>query len=251
MKHIGLVAACVGAMGAERVSLSYSHNDDGSCPQMGHVVEAAYARDGEVLDVDAFVRTAPAGTDCTREGLSYGLNVERSFPVGGGWDAVATFGASRQSTSATYALEGWDGAAHLVPQASLPAGAAETLVAAFGVSREVGGFDLTVGLNVVPVDFVGESRRAVVAGVEREVLGISLGADALATEEFATWGFTARWQMELGERLGVVAAYRFDGGLGDLASGVPPTQEWVGQVWSEPSARDWASSFSLGVSVEL
>ncbi len=246
------------AFAAETLSLSYGLAADGSCPEAGHRVSAEYRRDeAGGLGVEAYVRGAPSGTDCTVESLSYDLAVERRFDLGvGGWRAAAVFGAARTSTSAVYELAGWDGPAHLAPTASLPAGAAETLTASLGVARAFGPVEIGAGVNVVPNDWAGpdgpESRRSLALQAAWDApFGVEIEAEADATEEYAVWGATARWRRDVGDRFGIVAAYRLRGGLGDLHNPAPARRTFVGQRWTAPRAGGRTSSVEVGLEWRL
>ena len=261
MLHVALILLAVllapSAFGAEAISLSYGVNADGGCPKAGHEVAAEYRREGEFLDLAAYVRAAPSGTDCTVETLSYDLSVARRFDLGlGDWRAVAEFGASRVSTAALYQLADWDGPAHLAPTASLPAGAAEAQTASLGVERGLGAWTLGLGVNVVPIDWAGadgpKPRRSLGLRAAWEgPWGVTASGRLDTDGRHALYDAALRWRRDVGDRFGFSAALRHYGGLNDLFNPAPPEQSFIGQRFIAPSARDSVTTFELGLSWDL
>ena len=254
---LGILGCSAAATADELLSLSYGVTDDGSCPETGHQVAAEYLRGGGPLDIRAYVRSAPSGTDCTTDALSYDLGIRREFDLGiGDWRATAEFGASRMSTSAVYELAEWSGDAHLIPAASLPAGAAETLTASLGILRSFSGVDVGLSVNVVPIDWAGDSgpkaKRSL--GLYADWEGpFGFGVEGRLDTAFSHSIYEAaiRWRRDFGEKLGMSAAYRYYGGLNDLWNPAPAEQTFVGQRFVGPSSRDWQTMFELGVSWQL
>ena len=120
-------------------------------------LSGTYARTGGDFEAFANVTVAPFGGDCRQDAVSYNLEFEHSF---GNW--LAKFGADSRAVSGVYHQLGADGAKlskvpddlQPIPRV-LPAGVADTITAILGRSFGVGGAELDVGVNIVPVDFAG------------------------------------------------------------------------------------------------
>ena len=174
-----LTAALTMATGAiaagqttEQLYGSFSYVDDGGCDTVIPTMELGYSRSSENLRVGASVRTAASGGNCEVESVSYNLEVSKDFPLGWkGCGANAKFVADKRSASAPYALASGtvdpvviksiktrdDGKPEHVTR--FPAGAAETVVAAIGVSCDMGFANVEVGYNLVPVDWAVDPEK--------------------------------------------------------------------------------------------
>ncbi len=157
---------------------------------------------------------------------------ERRFDLGvGGWRAAAVFGARAdvdvgRLRTRRLGRPGASGADRLAAGPARP----RTLTASLGVARAFGPVEIGAGVNVVPNDWAGAGRPGVPAlagapgGLGRAVRrrdrgrsGRHRGIRRLGRDRAAGGGI-------VGDRFGIVAAYRLRGGLGDLhnpAAGTP------------------------------
>ena len=246
------------------LTFSYLNTDDGSCEEIIPDVSGEFNYDDSDLIVYGRVRTGASGGDCTQESLSYTVDAEYHFELDHGWSAITKFSADKRSSSAGYAeLEAGedspirtraDGGAFL--PITLPAGAAETVGAYLGVSRNfaVGGGNLQIDLagNVAPVDWAdAEDSRAVHIALsldDIEVLGGAVEIDyAIDVGEDSYGDARISWTRGL-LNLGVQYAF----GLNAVDNGAPPKQEILGRWYGQPSApQDTSLTTSIGVRIEL
>lgn len=211
----------------QSVSFLLSHTDNGGCAVPANVATGTFDRSGGDFEAHASVNVAPTGGDCTVRGVAYGIELESEF--NDRW--IAKFVADRRDVAAPYALA--DSMGNVVTRDSdgmalfpthLPAGAAETVVAALGVSFDVGSGEIDLGANIVPVDWAdGTKGNTLHIGVSQEVgdfafaLNADVGADSFGdlrlnwTRGFATCEVT----------------YAF--GLNAVDNGAPP-MAYVGEA---------------------
>ena len=156
-----IVATSAGAQ--ERIGFGYSHLSDGNCGVAQRTMTGDYGLTSETLVLRGSVRTEPAGGDCRLGMFSYDVRIARHFRVAAGFDATVEFAAAEQSTAAPYVLaddrgqtllRADGGALHAV---HLPAGSAQTLTAAVGVSRRMGPARLGVFVNLAPIDWANDA----------------------------------------------------------------------------------------------
>ena len=231
-------AACAAVLLAPLIAMSPARAEEslsaalglesGACFDAGAVhstrsVSAEYRRAVERSSGHAYVRHAPAGLDCTQDGLTVDLGAERRW--GDEFYAVAQFAADQVAVVGSYSLEG-EGAVWRYLVDGTP-----TYAAALGVGREWGSFSAEIGANAVPTDWVdGEShgvRFTLAWGPE--LFGGDLLLEAV-TEAGRRNSGLARWTRSFGEGpLGLVIAYRYEGGLDELASPFAETLDggWV------------------------
>ena len=153
-----VLATVHGADAQERIAIGWSALQDGNCPIQQRVVTGEYGRTSDAMLVRGFVRTSPAGGDCRLDAFSYDVRVARDFSAGP-VDATVEFSASETSTGAPYVLANEDrrvltrGDGGALFGSTLPAGSAQTIVAAVGVSRQMGVLRLGAGVNLAPIDW--------------------------------------------------------------------------------------------------
>ena len=157
---LALTATTAGAQ--ERIGFGYSHLSDGNCEAAQRMMLGDYSRTSETLVLRGRVRTEPAGGDCRLDSFAYDVRIARHFQVGD-VDATVEFSAAEQSTAAPYVLAGADGQVLAradggpVYAAHLPAGSAQTIVAAVGISKLFGPTRVGALLNLAPIDWARHS----------------------------------------------------------------------------------------------
>ena len=223
------------AQSSERVGFGYSLASDGGCPETRHSLMAGYDLEWEALEVRGKVRSRPSGGDCRRDSISYSISAARFFPTGAGFDAEVKFLASRTAASAPYNLS--DGSRVLLRPdggalftANIPAGTADTVVGALGVSRKFGRLGrFGAGWNLVPVDWAGHEPGRTVHlshGFEWEGVyadsTIDLGADRWGT---VSVGYRRNLDQD---RLDVGVGVSWRWGLAAVDSGAPAIQRIAG-----------------------
>lgn len=216
----------------ERVGIGYTMVDDGSCSQAGNTLTAEYDRESDSVDVRGMVRVAPSGGDCRQEQVSYDVGVTL-YPVQSSVvDVALELGVNEQSASAPYALADMYGSILLrgdggaLFATNLPAGSARTIIAAVGLSREVGPVRITGGFNLVPVDWaMYESGHSVRLGAGYDIGGFNAdaSADFGAYANFGEVSAGYRHALE-GSRfdVGIGLVYRW--GIGAIDNGAPLMQ---------------------------
>ena len=156
---VALLALPAPGAAQERIGFGYSHLQDGNCGIAQRTMVGDYSRTSDTLALRGRVRTEPAGGDCRADSFAYDVRIARHFRVGGGVDATVEFAAAEQSTAAPYILADEAGAILLrgdggaLYGAHLPAGSAQTIVAAVGVSVPVSGMRLGAFVNLAPIDW--------------------------------------------------------------------------------------------------
>ena len=247
----------------ERMGFAWTHLNDGGCDVAANTLTGSYTREAAVYDVYGMVRTGPSGGDCRRNASAFTIAVERRYAIGGGFSAVAKFGADRRSTAAAYALVDSAGEVLARPDGmasdpvTLPAGSMETVGGYLGVTTpEFAGLRLTGAFNVVPVDWVKdgmvESGYAGHVAAAYEVgSGFDLSAQAdFALADFAHWygGTRASWRPNVPGRLGLEVSADYSFGLTAVDGGEPMEQTFAGlPVVLQGAPRDTAFSVSIGV----
>lgn len=238
----------------ESLTVYLSHVDDGGCSDAAVVAEAEYSRTGGPLEATASVRTAPSGGDCRRDATAYRFDVERAFALGGsGWDAIAKFVAAEHAVAAPYGLV--DEAGALIARADggplfatlLPAGTAQTVIAAIGVSRSTPIGEIDFALNLVPVDWaVHEDGRTLHLGWTQRAGAFAFGLGVDVGEE--TFGdFRVTWS-----RGNAQCKFEHAWGLGTIDAGVPAVQTVAGAPFAlQGDPRDWRRSIGCGLSFAL
>ena len=142
----------------ERIGFGYSHLRDGNCDVAQRTMVGDYSRASDALVLRGRVRTEPAGGDCRLDAFGYDVRIARYFQLGP-VDATVEFAASEQTTAAPYVLTDDAGAVLLRSDgnalygANLPAGSSQTVVAAVGASKSIGGMRLAVLVNLAPIDW--------------------------------------------------------------------------------------------------
>ena len=160
---LALAAVATPAGAQERIGFGYSHLRDGNCDVAQRTIVGDYSRTSDTLVLRGRVRTEPAGGDCRLDAFAYDVRIARHFEVGRGIDATVEFAAAEQSTAAPYVLAGDDGQALVrsdggpLYAANLPAGSAQTIVAAVGVSKLIGPTRLGIFVNLAPIDWSNHS----------------------------------------------------------------------------------------------
>ena len=190
---------------------------DGGDTHPTRSVSAEYRRAVERMDLHAYVRHAPTGLDCTKDGLTVDLGAERRW--GGATYAVAQFDADQVAVVGSYSLDGagrvWRYAVDGTP----------TYAAALGAGRTWGDFSAEVTLNAVPTDWVNGSSHG--ARLTLAWAPEGLGGDLLlqaVTEAGRRNSALARWTRSFDDGpLAVTVAYRYEGGLAELAPPFAPT----------------------------
>ena len=189
----------------------------GACFDGGDVhptrsVSAEYRRAEERSDLTAYVRHAPAGLDCTQDGLTVDIGAERRW--GGDTYAVAQFAAAQIAQVGAYSLDGagavWTYAVDGTP----------TYAAALGAGRAWGDVSAEIAVNAVPTDWVdGESHGArLTLAWSPELLGGDLLLRAI-TDSGRRHSALARWTRAFGDGpLALTLAYRYEAALDELAS---------------------------------
>ena len=239
----------------ERLGFGITYLDDGGCNVASKSLTGSYARETGDYDVSARVRTAPSGGDCERNATSFALAVERRWKVGGSWSAVAKFAADRRSTSAPYAIV--DAHGDVLTRAdgapsdpvTLPAGAADTIGGVLGVTTEWSGVRLTVGGNIVPVDWAREPDS--IAG------HVAVSWDYGSTVDVGAWADIGRdwygaarasWRPAVATGIGVEISAGYDWGLRAVDDGAPFAQTFAGlPVHKQGPARDHATTLGIGI----
>ena len=162
--RISATAAILGALlvapaaAQERIGFGFSQVSDGNCPTTQQTLTGAYERTSDELVLRGRVRTAPAGGDCRVDSFSYDVRIARYFSVGE-VDTTVEFAAAQESTAAPYVLADEAGRVLLrgdggaLYGANLPAGAAQTVVAAVGLSKVWSGMRFGGLVNLAPIDW--------------------------------------------------------------------------------------------------
>ena len=255
----GLVLFALPQAAEESLAFSYGYRDDGGCPDPGHTVSGEYSRETDDMDISAYARTAPSGGDCRVDSLAYDVSLSRSFATFAGFDAVAVFGADKRSTSSVYALA--DGMGAVIPRgdggpyfpATLPAGAAETITASLGLGREFGALTVSVGANVVPVDWADhEDGRTIHVRAE---LNLRMGFEADLSTDFGSETFgdaVLSWEHPVAGGLNIRASARYAFGLDTLDDGAPGRQLVADAPFIKLGAPQSDSLvFEIGVSFDI
>ena len=181
--------------------------------------------------------------------------------MGRGFAGLVKFTAAERSVSAPYAIVDGDGAVILRPDGMaadpvlLPAGRAQTVIGALGVSYSFGAANIDLGYNLVPVDWADGSRSRtahlalaaaadVLGGVIDAGVSVDFGSGGAWTESRVTWArrFAASdWGMDIG--------VRHVSGLAGLDTGVPATATFSGlPAIAAGPAGDTSTAVSIGVS---
>lgn len=181
-------------------------------------VSAEYRRAVENADLHAYVRHAPAGLDCTQDGLTVDIGGKqrwsRNPDSGTGLYAVGEFAAVQIATVGSYSLDGagqnWIYAVDGAP----------TYAAALGGGYAWDDFSAQITANAVPTDWYdGESHGArLTLAWEPELLGGDLLLQAVTDSGRRNSGL-AQWTRPLDDGpLAVTVTYRYEAGLAELAS---------------------------------
>ena len=213
----------------ERMSFGYSYVDDGGCAKAAQVFTGSYLREREKLDVLGNVQVAPSGGNCERDAVNYNFSIERYLDLPGVWDAFGKFGADKRSTSSLYALMDPDGSILQRDDGGplfatrLPSGVAETIIAAFGVSRDFGLVRAGLGMNIVPIDWSDGKGRSIHGDIGLDLngldmdMGIDIGKGFLGEAR-------ATYHWALNDRFGIAAYAEYVWGLNELDDGAPGVQ---------------------------
>lgn len=240
----------------ERLGFAIGYTDDGGCRIPAKTLSGSYAREADNHTAHAVVRTAPSGGDCERAATSFGLSIERRYEIGGGFQAVAKFGADRRSTAAGYALVGADGEVLARPDGApsdpvvLPSGSADTIGGYLGISRALGGgVRATLAGNVVPVDWSAEedsfAAHIAIAWDYGDTFDLAASADV-----GRDWYGAARasWRPITPGRIGIEISADFGWGLNSVDSGAPAEQTFAGlPVVLQGAPRDTATNVAVGI----
>ena len=234
---VALAATALAAPAAaqERIGIGWNVVADGHCGSMQRTLTADYERTSTALAVRGMLRTRPAGGDCRRDAHAYDVRLARYFEVGGALDATIEFAAAREAAAAPYVLAG-DGGAILLRDdgeplyaTHLPTGAADTVVAAIGVSRQWGVLRLGTLINLAPVDWAhhapGRTAR-VTWDVEHRGVWVAGSVDRGAAG-FGQLGTGYRYRLA-GSRLDVGAGVTWRWGLAAVDVDAPATQTVAG-----------------------
>ena len=202
---------------------------------------AEYRRAVERFSLGAYVRHAPAGLDCTQDGLTVDIGAKQRW--GGATYAVAEFAAQQIAQVGAYSLDG-AGSTWTYDVDGTP-----SYAAALGAGWTQGDVSAEIAINAVPTDWVdGESHGArLTLAWSPELLGGDLLLRAI-TDSARRNSALARWTRSFNDGpLGLTVAYRWEGGLDELASpfdavlaggwqlapGAPDTQTFdVGLTWA-------------------
>ena len=218
-----LLAALAASLGPspgyaqERIAIGINALEDGNCPIQRRITTGEYGRTTDAMLVRGFVRTAPAGGDCRLDTFSYDVRVARYFKTGG-VDATVEFSAAEESTAAAYVLAGENGAVLTRADggalfgSTLPAGSAQTIVAAVGISKQVGIVRLGAAVNLAPIDWAGHDP----------------GRTARLTWDLGWRGIYAEGAVDVGVGHFGVSRVGYRHGLGDTAFelGAGVTRRW-------------------------
>jgi hypothetical protein len=158
----GVIAIACGlgsAAAQERIGFGYSAMADGNCGNLQRTLAAEYGSTSDVQTVRGLVRSEPSGGDCRVESFAYSVRVARYFEIEG-VDATVEFSAAQETVAAPYVLAASDGRVLLrgdggaLYGTNLPAGSAQTVVAAAGVSRRWGILRVGALVNLAPTEWV-------------------------------------------------------------------------------------------------
>lgn len=223
-----LLAAPVAAQ--ERIGFGFSHISDGNCPSVQQTMSSSYERTSDTLVLRGRVRSAPAGGDCRVDSFAYDVRIARYFAVGG-VDATVEFAAAEESTAAPYVLTRASG--HVIRRpdggalfgTSLPAGSAQTIVAAVGLSRVWNGMRFGALVNLAPIDWAEHAAgRTMRLTWDADWRGLysAVGVDAGAANFGAVSAGYRRALADSNFDIGAGVTHRW--GLSAVDNGAPLTQ---------------------------
>ena len=255
-----VVVVALGAPSAaqERIGFGYSHLRDGNCGRAQRTLVGDYERQSDSLALRGRVRTEPSGGDCRLDAFAYDIRVARFFSVAGGWDATVEFAAREETTAAPYVLAGETGEILLGSDggalygAQLPAGTSQTIVAAVGLSRRVGGTRLGAYLNLAPIDWAGHAAGRTVRlswdtawrGAYARVAA-DVGADHFGS-------VSTGYRYSLDSRFDVGADVTHAWGLAAVDNGAPLSQQIAAATFlRDGPPRDTSTLVSLTVGYRI
>lgn len=251
-------AAVPPAAGQERVGIGFSALQDGNCPVAQRVTTGEYGRTTEAMLVRGLVRTEPAGGDCRRDAFSYDVRAARYFRVGGSVDAAVEFGAAQTSTAAPYVLAQGDrvlvrGDGGALFGTSLPAGSAQTIVAAVGLSRQIGVVRLGGAVNLAPIEWTGhDAGRTVRATWDLAWRGVyAEGAIDVGTAHFGVLRTGYRHGLG-GTAFEVGAGVTRRWGLAAVDNGAPAVQRVAGATFlRDGPPRSTSTLFEVAIGYRI
>ena len=205
-------------------------------------VSAEYLRSVERFDLRAYVRHAPAGLNCTQDGLTVDIGASQRW--GGDSYAIAEFAAQQIAQVGAYSLDG-AGSVWAYEVDGTP-----SYAAALGVGRAWDDFSAEFTFNAVPTDWVDGTEHG--ARLTLAYAPELFGGDLLlrvVSDSGRRNSALARWSRPFNDGpLGVTLAYRWEGGLDELA---PPFDAVLAGGWHlVPGAPD-TQTFDAGLTWAL
>ena len=217
-----------------RIGVGYSVLNDGGCSIAQKTLTADYSSNTKSQALRGRIRSAPAGGDCRLESFAYDVRLAHYFDVKA-VDATVEFSAARETTAAPYVLADESGAVLLrndgnaLFATTLPAGSAQTVVAAVGVSRRMGPVRLGILANLAPIDWARHADgRTVRLTWDAELRGVYLeGSVDQGADSFGV--VSTGYRFGLAESpFDVSAGIVYRWGLNAVDNGAPGFQDIAG-----------------------
>lgn len=201
-------------------------------------VSAEYRRAVESFDLGAYVRHAPAGLNCLQDGLTVDISASQRW--GGTNYAVAEFAAQQIAQVGAYSLDGAGTTWHYEVDGT------PSYAAALGAGTSWGDVSVRATVNAVPTEWVDGEEHGVrlTLAWAPELFGGDLLLQAVSDSGRRNSGL-ARWTRSFNDGpLAVTLAYRYEGGLDELAS---PFMASLAGGWSLAPGAPSTETFDAGL----
>lgn len=239
-----VLAIALGVIGANaqhtaHVAGGFHYANLGDCAEPLDTLTAEYTGTHYDVEVNGNVRRAPSAADCTEDSRSYNINAERHFDVGA-LDVSVEVGVDSQSAMYRYVdakdipkiTEGYEPLYKLY----LPVGTVQTNTAVVGVSREVRGARVGVGLNLAGVNWNNDPGKTARFSGSFDVGPVTFDASADvgsgALNGVYTADLSARYRLAVGERFNINFGVDHYRGLDNIVpSGEKPGSQMFLDQW--------------------